>query len=287
MLRTNDRSKTMALYVRDMCNMLESDEYGYRDDNNIYSCSVLIGGSSNVDLQYDYYLGSVEMHFSNGYSITLHRRDRNTYTASVCYGLDTIDNILGRDSTDIDYIIFMYLLYKAYVGVCDMCGEGDDNYVFTYDCEEAINFDDMFYHSISSLHKYFLTFISDEGLEGYKSVVNNGYSVFTFDDSVYGSFTVEYVPYTLGGQKKDLIVFRYHEFDKLYFYYDALKKEYVVEKNDRVVKYTNMTSIVRDLKYILHKVNDLSTDCTFNNSMCLTYNQLNSTLFRMIYSVLL
>ena len=287
MLRTNDRSKTMALYVRDMCNMLESDEYGYRDDNNIYSCSVLIGGSSNVDLQYDYYLGSVEMHFSNGYSITLHRRDRNTYTASVCYGLDTIDNILNRDSTDIDYIIFMYLLYKAYVGVCDMCGEGDDNYVFTYDCEEAINFDDMFYHSISSLHKYFLTFISDEGLEGYKSVVNNGYSVFTFDDSVYGSFTVEYVPYTLGGQKKDLIVFRYHEFDKLYFYYDVLKKEYVVEKNDRVVKYTNMTSIVRDLKYILHKVNDLSTDCTFNNSMCLTYNQLNSTLFRMIYSVLL
>lgn len=286
MLRTNDRSKTMALYVRDMCNMLESEEYGYRDDNNVYSCSVSIGGSSNVELQYDYGLGSVEMVFSNGYSVTLHRRDRNTYTASVCYGLDTIDNILCRDSSDIDYIIFMYLLYKAYVGVCDMCGEGDDNYVFTYDCEEAINFDDMFYHSISSLHKYFLTFIKSEELEDYKTVGKNGLNVFTFEDSVYGSFIVDYIPYTLGGQKKDLIVFRYNEFDKIYFYYDVLKRDYVVEKNDRVVKYSNMSSIVRDLKYLLRKVNSLSGG-SFDSSMCLTYNQLNSTLFRMIYSVLL
>lgn len=286
MAHTNDRSKTMALYVRDMCNMLESDDYGYRDSNNIYSCSVSICGSSNVDLQYDYGLGSIEMHFSNGYSVTLHRRDRNTYTASVCYGLDTIDNILCRDSSDIDYIIFMYLLYKAYVGVCDMCGEGDDNYVFTYDCEEAINFDDMFYHSISSLHKYFLTFIKSEELEDYKTVGKNGLNVFTFEDSVYGSFIVDYIPYTLGGQKKDLIVFRYNEFDKIYFYYDVLKRDYVIEKNDRVVKYSNMSSIVRDLKYLLRKVNSLSGG-SFDSSMCLTYNQLNSTLFRMIYSVLL
>ena len=286
MAHTNDRSKTMALYVRDMCNMLESDDYGYRDSNNIYSCSVSICGSSNVDLQYDYGLGSIEMHFSNGYSVILHRRDRNTYTASVCYGLDTIDNILCRDSSDIDYIIFMYLLYKAYVGVCDMCGDGYDNYVFTYDCEEAINFDDMFYHSISSLHKYFLTFIKSVELEDYKVEGKNGLNVFTLEDDVYGSFVTEYVPYTLGGQKKDLIVFRYHEFDKLYFYYDVLKRDYVIEKNDRVVKYTNMTSIVRDLKYLLHKVNDLSGG-SFDSSMYLTYNQLNSTLFRMIYSVLL
>lgn len=286
MLRTNDRSKTMALYVRDMCNMLESEEYGYRDDNNVYSCSVFIGGSSNVDLQYDYGLGNIEMNFSNGYSVSLQRRDRNTYIASVCYGLDTIDNILCRDSLDIDYIIFMYLLYKAYVGVCDMCGEGYDNYVFTYDCEEAINFDDMFYHSISSLHKYFLTFIKSEELDDYKTEGKNGLNVFTLEDDVYGSFVTEYVPYTLGGQKKDLIVFRYHEFDKLYFYYDVLKRDYVIEKNDRVVKYTNMTSIVRDLKYLLHKVNDLSGG-SFDSSMYLTYNQLNSTLFRMIYSVLL
>lgn len=286
MAHTNDRSKTMALYVRDMCNMLESDDYGYRDSNNIYSCSVSICGSSNVDLQYDYGLGSIEMHFSNGYSVTLHRRDRNTYTASVCYGLDTIDNILCRDSSDIDYIIFMYLLYKAYVGVCDMCGEGYDNYVFTYDCEEAINFDDMFYHSISLLHKYFLTFIKGEELEDYKIVGKNGLNVFTFEDSVYGSFIVDYIPYTLGGQKKDLIVFRYNEFDKIYFYYDVLKRDYVIEKNDRVVKYSNMSSIVRDLKYLLRKVNSLSGG-SFDSSMCLTYNQLNSTLFRMIYSVLL
>ena len=286
MAHTNDRSKTMALYVRDMCNMLESDEYGYRDNNNVYICSVTIGGSSNVDLQYDYALGGIEMNFSNGYSITLRRRDRNTYTASVCYGLDTIDNILCRDSSDIDYIIFMYLLYKAYVGVCDMCGDGYDNYVFTYDCEEAINFDDMFYHSISSLHKYFLTFIKSVELEDYKVEGKNGLNVFTLEDDVYGSFVTEYVPYTLGGQKKDLIVFRYHEFDKLYFYYDVLKRDYVIEKNDRVVKYTNMTSIVRDLKYLLHKVNDLSCG-SFGSSMYLTYNQLNSTLFRMIYSVLL
>lgn len=286
MAHTNDRSKTMALYVRDMCNMLESDDYGYRDSNNIYSCSVSICGSSNVDLQYDYGLGSIEMHFSNGYSVTLHRRDRNTYTASVCYGLDTIDNILCRDSSDIDYIIFMYLLYKAYVGVCDMCGEGDDNYVFTYDCEEAINFDDMFYHSISLLHKYFLTFIKGEELEDYKIVGKNGLNVFTFEDSVYGSFIVDYIPYTLGGQKKDLIVFRYNEFDKIYFYYDVLKRDYVIEKNGRVVKYSNMSSIVRDLKYLLRKVNSLSCG-SFDSSMCLTYNQLNSTLFRMIYSVLL
>lgn len=286
MAHTNDRSKTMALYVRDMCNMLESDDYGYRDSNNIYSCSVSICGSSSVDLQYDYGLGSVEMNFSNGYSVTLHRRDRNTYTASVCYGLDTIDNILCRDSSDIDYIIFMYLLYKAYVGVCDMCGEGDDNYVFTYDCEEAINFDDMFYHSISLLHKYFLTFIKGEELEDYKIVGKNGLNVFTFEDSVYGSFIVDYIPYTLGGQKKDLIVFRYNEFDKIYFYYDVLKRDYVIEKNDRVVRYSNMSSIVRDLKYLLRKVNSLSVG-SFDSSMCLTYNQLNSTLFRMIYSVLL
>ena len=286
MAHTNDRSKTMALYVRDMCNMLESDDYGYRDSNNIYSCSVSICGSSSVDLQYDYGLGSIEMHFSNGYSVTLHRRDRNTYTASVCYGLDTIDNILCRDSSDIDYIIFMYLLYKAYVGVCDMCGEGDDNYVFTYDCEEAINFDDMFYHSISLLHKYFITFIKGEELEDYKIVGKNGLNVFTFEDSVYGSFIVDYIPYTLGGQKKDLIVFRYNEFDKIYFYYDVLKRDYVIEKNDRVVKYSNMSSIVRDLKYLLRKVNSLSGG-SFDSSMCLTYNQLNSTLFRMIYSVLL
>lgn len=286
MAHTNDRSKTMALYVRDMCNMLESDDYGYRGSNNIYSCSVSIGGSSNVDLQYDYGLGSIEMNFSNGYSVTLHRRDRNTYTASVCYGLDTIDNILCRDSSDIDYIIFMYLLYKAYVGVCDMCGEGYDNYVFTYDCEEAINFDDMFYHSISLLHKYFLTFIKGEELEDYKIVGKNGLNVFTFEDSVYGSFIVDYIPYTLGGQKKDLIVFRYNEFDKIYFYYDVLKRDYVIEKNDRVVKYSNMSSIVRDLKYLLRKVNSLSGG-SFDSSMCLTYNQLNSTLFRMIYSVLL
>ena len=286
MAHTNDRSKTMALYVRDMCNMLESDDYGYRDSNNIYSCSVSIGGNSSVDLQYDYALGSIEMNFSNGYYITLHRRDRNTYTASVCYGLDTIDNILCRDSSDIDYIIFMYLLYKAYVGVCDMCGEGDDNYVFTYDCEEAINFDDMFYHSISLLHKYFLTFIKGEELEDYKIVGKNGLNVFTFEDSVYGSFIVDYIPYTLVGQKKDLIVFRYNEFDKVYFYYDVLKRDYVIEKNDRVVKYSNMSSIVRDLKYLLRKVNSLSGG-SFDSSMCLTYNQLNSTLFRMIYSVLL
>ena len=286
MAHTNDRSKTMALYVRDMCNMLESDDYGYRGSNNIYSCSVSIGGSSNVDLQYDYGLGSIAMNFSNGYSVTLHRRDRNTYTASVCYGLDTIDNILCRDSSDIDYIIFMYLLYKAYVGVCDMCGEGYDNYVFTYDCEEAINFDDMFYHSISSLHKYFLTFIKIEELEDYKTDGKNGLSVFTFEDSVYGSFIVDYIPYTLGGQKKDLIVFRYNEFDKIYFYYDVLKRDYVIEKNDRVVKYSNMSSIVRDLKYLLRKVNSLSSG-SFDSSMYLTYNQLNSTLFRMIYSVLL
>lgn len=286
MAHTNDRSKTMALYVIDICNMLESDDYGYRDSNNIYSCSVSICGSSNVDLQYDYGLGSIEMHFSNGYSVILHRRDRNTYTASVCYGLDTIDNILCRDSSDIDYIIFMYLLYKAYVGVCDMCGDGYDNYVFTYDCEEAINFDDMFYHSISSLHKYFLTFIKSVELEDYKVEGKNGLNIFTLEDDVYGSFVTEYVPYTLGGQKKDLIVFRYHEFDKLYFYYDVLKRDYVIEKNDRVVKYTNMTSIVRDLKYLLHKVNDLSGG-SFDSSMYLTYNQLNSTLFRMIYSVLL
>jgi len=286
MAHTNDRSRTMALYVRDMCNMLESDEYGYRDNNNVYICSVTIGGSSNVDLQYDYALGSIEMNFSNGYSITLRRRDRNTYTASVCYGLDTIDNILCRDSSDIDYIIFMYLLYKAYVGVCDMCSESYDNYVFTYDCEEALNFDDMFYHSISSLHKYFLTFIKGDELEDYKIEGKNGLNVFTLEDDVYGSFVAEYVPYTLGGQKKDLIVFRYHEFDKLYFYYDVLKRDYVIEKNDRVVKYTNMTSIVRDLKYLLHKVNDLFGG-SFDSSMYLTYNQLNSTLFRMIYSVLL
>lgn len=286
MAHTNDRSRTMALYVRDMCNMLESDEYGYRDNNNVYICSVTIGGSSNVDLQYDYALGSIEMNFSNGYSITLHRRDKSTYTASVCYGLDTIDNILCMDSSDIDYIIFMYLLYKAYVGVCDMCGEGYDNYVFTYDCEEAINFDDMFYHSISSLHKYFLTFIKSVELEDYKVEGKNGLNVFTLEDDVYGSFVTEYVPYTLGGQKKDLIVFRYHEFDKLYFYYDVLKKDYVIEKNDRVVKYSNMSSIVRDLKYLLRKVNSLSCG-SFDSSMYLTYNQLNSTLFRMIYSVLL
>lgn len=286
MAHTNDRSNTMALYVRDMCNMLESDDYGYRDSNNIYSCSVSICGSSSVDLQYDYGLGSIEMNFSNGYSVTLHRRDRNTYTASVCYGLDTIDNILCRDSSDIDYIIFMYLLYKAYVGVCDMCGEGYDNYVFTYDCEEAINFDDMFYHSISSLHKYFLTFIKSVELEDYKIVGKNGLNVFTFEDSVYGSFIVDYIPYTLGGQKKDLIVFRYNEFDKIYFYYDVLKRDYVIEKNDRVVKYSNMSSIVRDLKYLLRKVNSLSGG-SFDSSMCLTYSQLNSTLFRMIYSVLL
>lgn len=286
MTHTNDRSRTMALYVRDMCNMLESDEYGYRDNNNVYICSVTIGGSSNVDLQYDYGLGSIEMNFSNGYSITLHRRDKSTYTASVCYGLDTIDNILCMDSSDIEYIIFMYLLYKAYVGVCDMCGEGYDNYVFTYDCEEAINFDDMFYHSISSLHKYFLTFIKSVELEDYKVEGKNGLNVFTLEDDVYGSFVTEYVPYTLGGQKKDLIVFRYHEFDKLYFYYDVLKKDYVIEKNDRVVKYSNMSSIVRDLKYLLRKVNSLSCG-SFDSSMYLTYNQLNSTLFRMIYSVLL
>lgn len=286
MAHTNDRSKTMALYVRDMCNMLESDDYGYRGSNNIYSCSVSIGGSSNVDLQYDYGLGSIEMNFSNGYSITLHRRDKSTYTASVCYGLDTIDNILCRDSSDIDYIIFMYLLYKAYVGVCDMCGEEYDNYVFTYDCEESINFDDMFYHSISSLHKYFLTFIKSVELEDYKIVGKNGLNVFTFEDSVYGSFIVDYIPYTLGGQKKDLIVFRYNEFDKIYFYYDVLKRDYVIEKNDRVVKYSNMSSIVRDLKYLLRKVNSLSGG-SFDSSMYLTYNQLNSTLFRMIYSVLL
>lgn len=286
MEHTNDRSKTMALYVRDMCNMLESDDYGYRDNNNVYICSVTIGGSSNVDLQYDYGLGSIEMNFSNGYSITLHRRDKSTYTASVCYGLDTIDNILCRDSSDIDYIIFMYLLYKAYVGVCDMCGVGYDNYVFTYDCEEAINFDDMFYHSISSLHKYFLTFIKSVELEDYKIVGKNGLNVFTFEDSVYGSFIVDYIPYTLGGQKKDLIVFRYNEFDKIYFYYDVLKRDYVIEKNDRVVRYSNMSSIVRDLKYLLRKVNSLSVG-SFDSSMCLTYNQLNSTLFRMIYSVLL
>lgn len=286
MAHTNDRSKTMALYVRDMCNMLESDDYGYRDSNNIYSCSVSICGSSSVDLQYDYGLGSIEMNFSNGYSITLHRRDKSTYTASVCYGLDTIDNILCRDSSDIDYIIFMYLLYKAYVGVCDMCGEEYDNYVFTYDCEESINFDDMFYHSISSLHKYFLTFIKSVELEDYKIVGKNGLNVFTFEDSVYGSFIVDYIPYTLGGQKKDLIVFRYNEFDKIYFYYDVLKRDYVIEKNDRVVKYSNMSSIVRDLKYLLRKVNSLSGG-SFDSSMCLTYSQLNSTLFRMIYSVLL
>jgi len=226
------------------------------------------------------------MVFSNGYSVTLHRRDRNTYTASVCYGLDTIDNILCRDSSDIDYIIFMYLLYKAYVGVCDMCGEGDDNYVFTYDCEEAINFDDMFYHSISLLHKYFLTFIKCEELADYKTDGKNGLNVFTFEDNVYGSFIVDYIPYTLGGQKKDLIVFRYNEFDKIYFYYDVLKRDYVIEKNDRVVKYSNMSSIVRDLKYLLRKVNSLSGG-SFDSSMYLTYNQLNSTLFRMIYSVLL
>ena len=81
-------------------------------------------------------------------------------------------------------------------------------------------------------------------------------------------------------------MFRYNEFDKIYFYYDVLKRDYVIEKNDRVVKYSNMSSIVRDLKYLLRKVNSLSGG-SFDSSMYLTYKQLNSTLFRMIYSVLL
>ena len=75
MTHTNDRSRTMALYVRDMCNMLESDEYGYRDNNNVYICSVTIGGSSNVDLQYDYGLGSIEMNLVMGIPLHYNRRE--------------------------------------------------------------------------------------------------------------------------------------------------------------------------------------------------------------------
>lgn len=286
MVHTNDRCKALSLYVRDIANMLESDEFGVRD-KNIYSCSVTIGCSSSVDITYDFGLRTVEMCFSNGYSVSLHKRDNNTYTASVCYGIDTIENIMVRDNTDIEYIIFMYLLYKAYVGVCDLCGEDYGNYVLAFDCDEALHFDGMFYHSISSLHRYFLTFISDKDIDEYKTAIKNGHSVFTFDDTIYGSFIVEYVPYTLGGEKRDLIVFRYHEFDKLYFYYDVLKKEYVIEKNDRVVRVDNLGVIVRDLKYIIGKVNDLSNMCGSEDTMNLTYSQLSGTLFRMIYSVLL
>ena len=286
MVHTNDRCKALSLYVRDIANMLESDEFGVRD-KNIYSCSVNIGGSSSVDIVYDFGLRTVEMFFSNGYSVSLHKRDNNTYTASICCGIDKAENIMVRDSTDIEYIIFMYLLYKAYVGVCDLCGEDDGNYVLEFDCVDALHFDDMFCHSICSLHKYFLTFINHKEVEEYKIVVKNGHSVFTFDDAIYGSFIVEYVPYTLGGEKKDLIVFRYHEFDKLYFYYDVLKKDYVIEKNDRIVRIDNLGVIVRDLKYIMGKVNDLSSICGSENTMHLTYSQLSGTLFRMIYSVLL
>ena len=79
--------------------------------------------------------------------------------------------------------------------------------------------------------------------------------IYSFGDDVYGSFVIEYIPYTLGGYKKDLIIVRYHEFNTIYVYYDVIKKCIVIEKNNRVLQ--NIDVVEDDIKYICEYIKEL------------------------------
>lgn len=76
--------------------------------------------------------------------------------------------------------------------------------------------------------------------------------IYSFSDDVYGSFGIEYIPYTLGGYKKDLIVVRYQEFNTIYVYYDVKRRNVIIEKNNRVLH--NIDVIEDDIKYIYNKI---------------------------------
>ena len=117
------------------------------------------------------------------------------------------------------------------------------------------------------LHTIFTSFISSSDINSHTGTSDiHGREVYEFSDREYGSFIIEYLPYTLGGYKKDLFVFRYFEFDTIYFYYDVLNRVYVVEKNNRVVK-SGFREIEKDLNYILCKICDI-VDVVFDNHEC-------------------
>ena len=104
---------------------------------------------------------------------------------------------------------------------------------------------------IADLHNTLLRFIHCDCV--CSSVVDSeSREIYSFTDDMYGSFIIEYIPYTLGGYKKDLIIVRYHEFNTIYMYYDVIKKCIVFEKNNRVLH--NIDVIEDYIKYIYNKI---------------------------------
>lgn len=104
---------------------------------------------------------------------------------------------------------------------------------------------------VVDLHNTLLRFIHCDCVCNH--VVDSGLrEIYSFSDDMYGSFVIEYIPYTLGGYKKDLIIVRYHEFNTIYMYYDVIKRCIIIEKNNRVLH--NMDVIEDDVKYIYNKI---------------------------------
>lgn len=71
----------------------------------------------------------------------------------------------------------------------------------------------------------------------------------------------------------------------MYFYYDVLKKEYVFEKNNRLIKSSDLDKIIKDLKFILKRIDGIaSVTCdSYDNTFLDTVDDM----FKLIRSVLL
>lgn len=104
---------------------------------------------------------------------------------------------------------------------------------------------------IVDLHNFLLKFIHCDCVCDFV-VDSESREIYSFSDDVYGSFGIEYIPYTLGGYKKDLIVVRYQEFNTIYVYYDVKRRNVIIEKNNRVLN--SFDTIEEDIKYIYNKI---------------------------------
>lgn len=236
------------------------------------------------------------MYFDNGIELVFRKRDSGGHNVSLSYGLNTVDNVSSLNQSDYDFTLTIYLLQKAYKAIhigCDFIvgnsftdidGIMDTLKSFSKD---AFSLETVHLYNMMALHNFFLKFINDEDINGMGSVVDmtTNHHVYRFKDAEYGSFGVDYIPYTLGGYKKDLFVFRYFEFDKMYFYYDVLKKEYVLEKNNRLIKSSDLDKIIKDLKFILKRIDGIaSVTCdSYDNTFLDTVDDM----FKLIHSVLL
>lgn len=298
----------LSRYVDDVIYMLEGEKYVYGSHRTIkydglnsivgYTqvYNVSVGRSSSVEISFYKPNKELTMYFDNGIELVFSKRDSGGHNLSLSYGLQNIDNVSSLNQSDYDFTLTIYLLQKAYKSIhvgCDFIVGNSftdiDGIMATLKSfsNEAFSLETAHLYNMMALHNFFLNFVKDEDINGMGSIVDmaTNHHVYQFKDVDYGSFGVDYIPYTLGGYKKDLFVFRYFEFDKMYFYYDVLKKEYVFEKNNRLTKSSDLDKIIKDLKFILKRIDGIaSVTCdSYDNTFLDTVDDM----FKLIRSVLL